>query len=110
MWYLQRWRREHILECDEILKNTNKHIKEIEYEEFFKDNMKNQTEIAKMFIENMKIKKQLIERTWKVKNMKIYPLLNQVTGLSMFYTELEIYYYYYYYVSIAGVKVDDHLK
>ena len=52
-----------ILECDEILKNINKNIKETKYEELFKDNVKNQTEIAKMFIENMKIKKQLIERT-----------------------------------------------
>ena len=51
----------HILECDEILKNTNKNIKETEYDELFKDNVTNQTEIAKMFIENMKIKKQIIE-------------------------------------------------
>ena len=51
----------HILECDEILKNTNKNIKETEYDELFKDNVTNQTDIAKTFIENMKIKKKIIE-------------------------------------------------
>ena len=35
-------------------------MKETEYEELWKPNVKNQTEIAKMFIENMKIKKQSI--------------------------------------------------
>ena len=39
-----------ILESDEILKNTNKKFKEAEYEELFKDNVKIQTESAKMFI------------------------------------------------------------
>ena len=48
----------HILECEDILKNTTRIKKETEYEELFKDNVKNQTEIAKMFIENMKVKKK----------------------------------------------------
>ena len=53
----------HILEYDEILKNTCNNIKETEYEEFFK--VKNQKIIAKMFIVNMKIRKQIVETTWK---------------------------------------------
>ena len=53
----------HILKCDEILKNTRRNDKKIEYEELFKENVQNQREIAKMFTENMKVKKQLIEKT-----------------------------------------------
>ena len=53
----------HVLECKEIMKNKNKILMQPEYEEIFQDNVKNQIEIAKIFIENMKIRKQITEIT-----------------------------------------------
>ena len=38
-------------------------LEKTEYEELFKDNVTNQKKIAKMFIENRKMKKQLIQTT-----------------------------------------------
>ena len=45
----------HVYECEEIRKNSKYKGKIIEYEKVFGENVKFQGEIAKYFIENMKI-------------------------------------------------------
>ena len=52
---------EHILNCKEIISLKKNNEKPPEYEKLFEHNMKNQVEIAKHFIENIKIRKKVIE-------------------------------------------------
>ena len=53
----------HVLECEEILKQKKEYGQQPKYEEILEDNVKNQAEIAKLFIENLKIRKQINEIT-----------------------------------------------
>ena len=52
---------EHILKCKEIIKETN-NDKELEYSKLLDGNMNNQLEIAKIFTENMKRRKKLLDK------------------------------------------------
>ena len=49
----------HMLECKEIMKKIKVEVKIPEYDELFKGNVRKQLEIAKAFLENMKIKEDL---------------------------------------------------
>ena len=49
----------HMLECKEIMKKIKVEVKIPEYDELFKGNVREQLEIAKAFLENMKIKEDL---------------------------------------------------
>ena len=52
----------HIIECTEIWKHKETNIKPPDYDDLFKGNSKYQLEIAKTFIENMKIKEKIKEK------------------------------------------------
>ena len=45
-----------MIECTEIFKHKKTNIKPPDYDDLFKGNLKKQLEIAKTFLENMKIK------------------------------------------------------
>ena len=49
----------HVLECKEIMKQMKDKVEIPEFGEIFKGNVKKQLEIAKSFLENMKIKEDL---------------------------------------------------
>ena len=49
----------HMLNCEAIMKKINDETKIPDYDELFKGNFTTQLEIAKAFIRNMKIKKDL---------------------------------------------------
>ena len=49
---------EHIMHCKKLNKFENE--KKTEYDEILKSNVKNQIQIARKFIENMKIRNQLL--------------------------------------------------
>ena len=51
----------HILECKEIKKKIKVKIELPEYSELYKGNIRKQLEIAKAFLENMKIKEDLMK-------------------------------------------------
>ena len=51
-----------MIECREILKHKKTNINPPDYDDLSNGNLKNQLEIAKIFIENMKIKENLKER------------------------------------------------
>ena len=52
---------EHILKCKEIMKNENK-VEVPEYDKLLDGSVKFQLEIAKMFNENMKKKKEILDK------------------------------------------------
>jgi hypothetical protein len=56
----------HMLECKEIMKQIKVKEDIPEYGEIFKGNVRNQLEIAKAFIENMKIKEDFKKKMKKM--------------------------------------------
>ena len=48
----------HLYECSEIMKIRNIKNQNIEYEKIFEENVRKQVQIAKDFLENMKIKRK----------------------------------------------------
>ena len=51
----------HLIECSEILKKKENNVKPPEYEKIFGENVREQLEVAKACIENIKIRKKMLE-------------------------------------------------
>ena len=49
----------HVFECIEIMKKRKKIKKDQEFEEIYGENLRNQTEIARQFLENIRILRTL---------------------------------------------------
>ena len=99
------------MKCKEINKNKNNSEKIPSYEKLFESNVENLKEIAKFFMENLKIRDKLIKMKpkWKINQTSIH-WVGQVTGeicvcSIVLYIDLEINYYYYY-TSAAMTPVD----